>query len=187
MRGTEKFVDEYEVEEKANDKKSWVIILLLLLILGAIVGGGIFLYNHFSNKSQYEMDLEAFEGWLPGKSDEDIQAELNRIIDKSRFNVAINPATVVSKDGTANFLIENVPANNYWMQVTVYYQDASGTEQMLYESKYIQQGFFIESAEVTHVPDAGEYDGRAVFKAIVPESDEVMGETQAIMKIFVEE
>lgn len=189
MRDTNDIIeDNYdEDQQKSGDKKSWVIILLLIFILAAIVGGGIFLYNHFSTKSQFDMDREALEGWLPGKSDEDIQSELNRIIDESRFNVAINPSTVVSQDGTANFLIENVPANNYWMQVTVLYQDLDGEYKNLYESKYIQQGRYIESGEVSHIPTPGEYDGIAVFKAIIPDSDEVMGETQATMKIYVEE
>lgn len=171
-------------KKQKSNKTPWIIVIILLLIM---VVGGYFLYSHLTYKSQFDLDREALEGWLPGKSDEDIQAELNRIIDESRFNVAINPTTVVMRDGTANFMLENVPANNYWMQVTVYYMDNSGTEKLLYESKYIQQGFFIENAQVNHVPDGGEYDARAVFKAIIPESDEVMGETQANMKIYVED
>lgn len=160
-----------------------IVIVLILIALGL---GGFYLYTNQDTKTQFDLDREALEGWLPGKSSTDIEAELNRIIDKSRFNVAINPTTIVSKDQTANFMIENVPANNYWMQVTVYYQDDSGTEQLLYESKYIQQGYFIESAEVTHMPPAGEYNARAVFRAIIPESDEAMGETVATMMIYVE-
>lgn len=175
------------VEVERKEKKPIAIILLLLCILMAVIVGGLFLYSQLTSKTQFDIDREALEGWLPGKSAEDIESELNRIIDQSRFNVAINPTPVVKQDGTANFLIENVPANNYWMQVSVYYQDASGSDHLLYESKYIQQGFFIESGQVTHVPAPGEYNARAVFKAIIPESDEVMGETAATMMIYVEE
>lgn len=177
-------IEENIKEKSKNNKTPWIIVIILLLIM---LVGGYLLYSHFSYKSRFDLDREALEGWLPGKSDEDIQAELNRIIDESRFNVAINPTTVVMRDGTANFMLENVPANNYWMQVVVYYMDTTGTEQLLYESKYIQQGYFIENAEVNHVPEGGEYDARAVFKAIIPESDEVMGETQANITIYVED
>lgn len=181
--------EEYGKHYKEYSRKNKFSIGKFLICVTIIVGilGGMYYYIEHTNKSQFELEKDALEGWLPGKSQEDIEAELNRIIDKSRFNVAINPMTVVSRYKIANFMIENVPANNYWMQVSVYYQDNNGVEQLLYESKLIQQGYFIEKAEVTHLPDAGEYNGRAIFKAIIPESDEVMGQTIVTMAIYVEE
>lgn len=181
----EETLEQYNPNTKRRKRNTHLVIVVILLI-GGVIAGGLY-YIGSAPKSQFDLDRDALEGWLPGKSQEDIEEELNRIIDASRFNVTINPMAVVSKYKIANFMIENVPANNYWMQVSVYYQDMKGEEQLLYESKLIQQGYFIEKAEVTHLPNAGEYNGRAVFSAIIPESDEVMGQTVVTMMIYVEE
>lgn len=147
-----------------------IIIILLMLIL-AYCG-----YEKFRPRSRWELDQSALEGFLPGKSDEEIQAELNRIIDESRFNVTINTLITV-EDGEADVRIENVPANNYYMQVDLYvYPEQNNTEntQLLYQSGVIQQGHYIEKAKVKTSLPAGYYDAVAVFHALYP--DETMDE-----------
>lgn len=178
-------LDELERSVKTQKKRRKRGLLLLLLLL--LIVGGVVVWRFWPQpKSQYELDADALQGFLSTHTQEEIEEELNRIIDKGRFNISINPTVTVQADGTANFMIENVPANHYWMQVTVYYQDADGTERELYRSGMIQQGYFIEEAKITgKMPKPGTYNARAVFTAVKPDSDEEIGQSAATMVIQV--
>lgn len=185
---TEQTLDQLEAELKEDKKKGKKKLLLLLLLLLFFIVGGIWAAITFwpQPKSQWELDAEALQGFLSTHTAEEIQAELNRIIEKGRFNISINPVLTVQPDGTANLMIENVPANNYWMQVTVVYYDENNEEHELYRSGMIRQGYYIEDASITgEMPPAGEYYGSAVFTAIYPESDEEVGSSVATMVIRV--
>ena len=98
-----------EKKRSEQKRKKWLILLILLLLAGGIAGG-YFLYDHFRPKSRYELDRNALEGFLPGKSEAEIQEELNRIIEEGRVNISMNPTPVI-RDGKINVRIENVPAN----------------------------------------------------------------------------
>lgn len=174
---------EQSLKKKKSRRKKVLLLLLLLLFLG----GGVLVWRLVpQHKSQYELDADALAGFLSTHTQEEIEAELNRIIEKGRFNISVNPTVTVQKDGTGNFMIENVPANHYWMQVTVYYQGRDGTERELYRSGIIRQGYYIEEAEITgKLPAPGVYNGRAVFAAVLPESDEEIGQSVATMAIQV--
>ena len=164
-----------------------LLLLLLLLLTTAVVVTLLVGKELFRPKSQWELDREALEGFLSTHTQEEIEAELNRIIEKGRFNISLNPTLTVAEDGRANVMIENVPANHYWMRVTIYYIDQQGQERELYRSGIIQQGYCIEEATITgQRPPAGEYNGRAVFSAIMPESDEEVGQSAATMMIQVQ-
>lgn len=177
---------ERTVQKKKAGKKRWIILFLLLLLFLSI-GGAVLFWRMTRPVSQFELDRNALEGFLPGKTEEEIQAELNRIIDESRFNVSINPMPVVKADGTVNLMIENVPANNYLMQVDVYYTDQNGEQKLLYSSGIIKQGFYIENVQIEEdIPSAGEYSGVANFRALQPETMEEIGATSANMLITVE-
>ncbi|MGO5116316.1 hypothetical protein ACTQ33_15120 [Candidatus Avoscillospira sp. LCP25S3_F1] len=179
-------LEELEQSLKTKKKKRKRSLLLLLLLL-LLIAGGIVAWRFWPQpKSQYELDADALAGFLSTHTQEEIEEELNRIIDKGRFNISINPTVTVQPDGMANFMIENVPANHYWMQVTIYYQDTDGTERELYRSGMIQQGYFIEDAEITgDMPSPGTYNARAVFRAVQPESDEEIGQSVATMVVQV--
>lgn len=175
---------EAQLRRQKRRRRRLLAGLLLLLVMGA--AGFAAWRLRPPPKSQFELDADALAGFLPTHTQEEIQAELNRIIDESRFNISINPTPTVQADGTANFMIENVPANHYWMQVTVYYQDSAGQEQELYRSGMIRQGYYIQEAKATGgLPPAGEYNGRAVFAAVQPESGEEIGRSAATLRIQV--
>lgn len=172
-------------QKRKGKKKRWLLLLLLLLLA---VGGGLLAWTQLAVKpqSQYELDANALAGFLPGKTEEEVQAELNRIIEKGFFNVSINPTPVVRGDGVVNLNIENVPANHYWMQVNVYLVDKDGNETLLYQSGVIQPGYHIEEVTVAgSLPAAGEYNGRADFSALLPETQENIGQTAATMLVTV--
>lgn len=174
-------------KKKKNRKRLLLLLLLLLLLTAAVVVTIVIVREQMRPKSQWELDAQALQGFLSTHTQEEIEAELNRIIEKGRFNISLNPTLVVDEDGMANVMIENVPANHYWMRVTIYYIDQQGQERELYRSGIIKQGFCIERAPITgQRPPAGEYNGRALFSAIMPESDEEVGQSAATMMIQVQ-
>lgn len=184
---TEK-AEEQQPEEKKK-KKKWLLLLLLLLLLAGGVGG-FFIWKNMQPKSQYELDRNALEGFLPGKSKKDIEEELNRIIEKGRFNVSMNPSPVV-KGKKINVAIENVPANNYYMQVELYiYPDRKDTDktERIYKSGMIKQGFYIEEGDLEKgvTVKNGTYDGIAIFHAFNPETMEEIGSTAMTVTVTAE-
>lgn len=173
----EKLVAENKKERK---KKRWLILLLLLLLAFACAGGYLWWKEYSRPKSKYEMDQNALAGFLPGKTQEEIEAELNRIIAEGRFNASIN-SEMTLENGKLNVHIENVPANNYDMMVEVYlYPHENDTEdaQLIYKSGVIQKGFYIDTVDAQTNVEPGVYDGRALFTAVTAdETQEEIGQT----------
>lgn len=172
----------------ARPGRGWKKGGLALLVLALLLCGAALAWKWLAPQpqSQYELDANALAGFLPGKTEEEIQAELNRIIEKGYFNVSINPTPNVAPDGTVNLNIENVPGNNYWMQVNVYIIGEDGGETLLYASGIIKQGYYINEAEAAgKLPAPGQYNGRADFTALMPDTQENIGQTAATMLINV--
>ena len=174
-------------KEKERKRKKWLLLLLLLLLLLGCVGG-LFLYQRLKTKSKFDMDRNALEGFLPGKSQEEIQAELNRIIEEGRVNISMNPTPVI-KDGEINVRIENVPANHYYLQVDVYLYPETGNaekRELVYSSGILKQNFYIENGKTETSVKTGEYDGIAIFSALDPETGEEIGKASLTLVITVE-
>ena len=176
--------------EKKKRNKWWLLLLLLLLLLGA--GGAAFYYRKQAQKpeelNKWQMDQNALEGFLPGKTAEEIQAELSRIIDENTMNVSMNAVPTV-RDGKINVSIENVPGNNYWQQVDLYIYPDKNHEQeqeLIYQSGLVKPGFYVESGEVLKDLEPGEYDGRAIFHAIYPETGEIVNAPEMTVVVKVE-
>ena len=137
-------------KKKKSIKTGSILLLFAVVVLLATTGGLAFLvYSQSARQSKFEEDRNALEGFLPGKSEAEIQKELNRIIDESRLNISMNPTPVI-RDGKINVMLENVPANNYYLQADVYiYTDEETLDmQQVYQSGIIKQGFYIESGDV---------------------------------------
>ena len=174
-----------EKKKKKSIKTGSILLLFAVVVLLATTGGLAFwVYSQSAQQSKFEEDRNALEGFLPGKSEAEIQKELNRIIDESRLNISMNPTPVI-RDGKINVMLENVPANNYYLQADVYiYTDEETLDmQQVYQSGIIKQGFYIESGDVMEMPEGGRYNGIVVFHALYPETLEEIG--QAAMNIVV--
>ncbi len=173
--------------EKKKRKKVWILILLILLLLG--IGGGYLLWNNLRPKSQYELDRNALEGFLPGKTEDEIKAELNRYIKEGFFNVSMNPQMTL-KDGKLDVHIENVPANHYDTQVDIYlYPHLENQEdaELIYHSGIIKPEFYIDEVEVKTSVAPGTYNAKATFHAITrDEKQEEMGSTDLNVIITVQ-
>ena len=167
-------------EKKKKKKKKWLILLLLLLLCFTCAGGYVYWKKMTAPQGKFEADMNALEGFLPGKTQEEIEAELSRIIAEGRFNASIN-SEMTLENGQMNVHIENVPANNYDMMVEVYlypHQGSTEDAQLIYQSKLVKKGFYIDTAEAETSVKPGNYDGLAVFHAIMPDdTQEEVGQT----------
>ena len=82
---------------------------------------------------------------MPWVTEEEIQAELNRVIEEGNFNASINTQLTLEKK-KLDVRIENVPANNYYMQVDIYlypHQGSTDDSELIYQSGVIMQGKYI--------------------------------------------
>lgn len=174
-------------KQQDRKNKKWMFLLLLLLL--CCILGGFFWSWKMRPRSRFDMDRNALEGFLPGKTAAEIQAELNRIIDEGRVNISMNPTPVI-KDGEINVRIENVPANNYYLQADVYIYPQKGNPdnaELVYRSGIVKQNYYIENGETDTMVSPGEYDGIAIFSALDPDTLEEIGKTSLTLVITVEE
>jgi hypothetical protein len=132
---------------------------------------------------EYEREITAKLGQLEGKSEADIQAELNRVVGEGMFHISINTAPVF-QDGKSegNLEIENVPNNRYLMRVEIM-DNASGEE--LYSTKYIEPNSHIQKAALEKELEAGEHEATATFYAYDPDSLTEIGSAACEMLIYV--
>lgn len=165
----------------ANSSKRTVLIVLgvviaaiaiwLLIWVFACGGPGIF-------------DPTAQNGQAPYKTEEEIQAELNRTVEEGMFNISIASAIQFvdgRSEGTA--YIENVPGNQYLMKVRIT-DDATG--ELLYESGVLKPNQYIENIVLVKELDQGSYPATATFTAMDQTTYEEIGQAAAKVVVNIE-
>jgi hypothetical protein len=160
--------------------------LLLVLIIGALIAVVVKLYmDAHPKKPDYEREIAAKLGQLEGKSEAEIQEELDRVVEEGMFHISIN-TNPVFQDGTSegNLEIENVPNNLYLMRVEIT-EDETGD--LLYSTKYIEPNNHIQKAALEKDLDAGEYPATAVFYAYDPDTLTEIGSTACEITIYVQQ
>ncbi len=154
-----------------------IIVVLIILLLRPCSGGG---ENHIS--TELDRDPNASIGQLEGKTPEEIEAELNRIVEEGMFNISINPAPVFpSGSEPGNLRIENIPSNKYNMTVKITLDE---TGEIIYQSGIIEPNHHIESDVLDVILEKGKYNATAVFTAYEPENNRARG--QAAVKILIQ-
>jgi hypothetical protein len=130
-----------------------------------------------------EASLKAQLGQLDGKSEVEIQAELNRVIEEGMFHISIN-TTPVFPDGESegNLEIENVPNNRYSMVVQIALKDSG---EQVYDSGLIEPNYHIQKDVLEKDLDAGEYAATATFHAYDRETQQEIGSTACDMLMYV--
>lgn len=128
-------------------------------------------------------DDSAKTGNLPGKTMDEIQAELDRVVEEGMFNISIS-AEVFFEDGSKEgaVRIENVKANPYYMQVTITLDDTGET---IYESKIIKQEQYIEKIKLNKDLPQGNYSATAVFTALDQTTFDAVGTAAAKITLIV--
>lgn len=171
-------------QQKTNPgrKKKILLGLFLALIIFAGIAGFAYRSKQQSTYQRYEFDTTAIEGRIQTMSEEEIQAELNRIVEEGMFNISIASAIIYDLETKrAEARIENIAANHYHMQVEIILEETGET---IYSSGLIKPGYSIEYIEFNKELAAGEYAARAVFHAITAEDQLLFGTSAAELKIY---
>ena len=157
----------------------WIMTIVAVLAL-AVAG---VLAFQMGNQTVQGRDPNAALGQLEGKTPEELQAELDRIVEEGMFNISI-ASYVEFADGTSEgeVRIENVPSNRYLMQVEVVRDDTGET---LYRTGMIEPNHHIQRARLDVDLDAGSYACTAVFYAFEPDTEELVGQAAARMTVVV--
>lgn len=164
----------------AGKPKSFYVAIAVAVL--ALIVAGVLAFALFSS-SGAGRDPNAAVGQLEGKSAEEIQAELDRIVEEGMFNISI-ASQVEFADGQSEgeLRIENVPNNPYLMKVEITRDDTGET---VYTSVMIEQNHHIQTAKLAVDLDAGDYPCTAVFYAHDPETEELVGQAAAKLTISV--
>ncbi|MEG1523992.1 MAG: hypothetical protein RRZ24_09645 [Clostridia bacterium] len=174
-------------QKKERQKTIKILITIALVLIVAIIALLLFRYcsgiSANANKTILELEDEAALGTLPGKTEEEIQEMLNRRIKEGEFNISINRDILV-KDGKGNVSIENIENNRYLTQVDIEItQDGEYKGKLVYRSKVIKQGYFVQDATMDEILPNGTYAARASVSAYHPETHEKIGNVN--VEIFV--
>ena len=141
----------------ANTKKKRMVLIALACLLLLAVGGGIFLMTREEDAAMddsLQLDDNATMGVLPGIDMKERQAQLQEQLDEGMIAFSINTSPVFATGGSeGNLMLEN-PANNAKLLVVEIYIDA--TQEMVYQSKAIPTGAYIENARLDKVLEPGE-------------------------------
>ncbi len=170
-----------------NKKEKLQKRLIALLILIIIVLIALFFWRGCGDEEEtaapYETEVAAKLGQLDGKTEAEIQEELNRVVEEGMFHISINPEPIFA-NGTAegNLEIENVPNNLYLMRVEIILDDTGET---IYSTKYIEPNMHIQSAALDVELEAGEYPATAVFYAYDQETLTEMGNVSCQLTIYI--
>lgn len=155
----------------------WIVIIAILICIALAVMLATGMLSPGKSKRQ------GAAGQLEGKTQEEIRAELDRVVDEGMFNISI-AANVMMESGNspAELRIENVPGNRYLMKVDIVRDD---TGQKLYETDLIEPNHHIQSDTLDVSLPQGTYDCTAIFSAYDPETEESIGQAAAKMQIQV--
>lgn len=171
-------------DKKKPDKRIITIIVILFILLCS----GLFAWNMFSNKDgkALEAAVAAELGQLENKSNEEIEAELNRVIEEGSMGISINVNPVFA-EGTeeGSLQIENSPANKYGQEIIITL-DETGEE--IYRSGLLLPNYHIQTDKLAVDLDKGEYECTATFVGYdvdVEEGEEPLQVGAAAVKIKI--
>ena len=167
-------------KNKQYSNKFKVVALCVIVIVSLCV---IFISN--KNKSNVNVQGGILkEGIIPGYTEEEIKAIMQRKADESKFSFEINSRPIF-KDGKSqgNLRIANPPYNKYAINVEIKL-DSNGKS--VFNSGKINPNNYIEYAKLTKKLKAGEYDATAVINAYDTNTGEFKGTSAAKLIIKIE-
>ena len=138
---------------KSSIQSTWKKRLLPVCAICVLLVAAVLLFTSRKPDDSLELADNATMGILPGVDLEQRQAELQQLLDESMISFSIN---------TAPALLEN-PANNAKLLVVEIYID--DTQELIYQSKALPAGSYIENTKLDKLLEPGSYDATAYFKA----------------------
>lgn len=168
--------------KKRSKKKTVIIVLLVVLVVLLAAAAVVALLA----KPAYSERLEpnAVVGSMPGKTREQIEAELTQKVSEKEVAFAIN-AQPVFADGQAkgNILFENPTSNNKLTRVEITRDD---TGELLYKSGLLEPGSYVPEAKLLIDLDPGTYTCTATIFAYKQEDESFIGKVAAGLSLTVE-
>lgn len=166
------------MSNKANNqnkllKAAVALLLIFVLLLGGLVCWFVF-FKPETDKSVKggEREAAALEGSIQRMSEEEIQKALNDIVDEGMFRISIASDIIAVQGSTAEIRIENNPQNRYVMQVDLFLDE---TGELIYSTDLIDPGYYIQAAKLDKEPEPGTYEATAIFTALYPDNEEIVG------------
>lgn len=171
------------MDSNAQKKRKKQLLLAAVVCLLLAAGGWFFLANRDTAGDSLELDDNATIGVLPGIDIAQRQAELQQQLDEGMIAFSINTNPVFERGGSeGNLMLEN-PANNAKLLVVeIYLED---TQELIYKSKAIPVGTYIENARLDKVLEPGQYAATAYFKAYREDDHSYIGQAGASIAITV--
>ena len=164
-------------------RKKQILITALVVLLLAVAGVAYLLLGQDTDSSGLELDDNATMGILPGIDIAQRQDELQQLLDESMIAFSINTSPVFATGSSeGNLMLEN-PANNAKLLMVEIYRD--DTEELIYQSKALPVGSYIENVRLDKVLEPGEYAATAYFKAYHEEDGSYIGQAGAAILITV--
>ena len=169
------------------DKKNKQYLNKLKVLIGFIIVIISLCIIFILNKQKINVNVQGGilqEGIIPGYTEEEIKAIMQRQADESTFSFEINSRPIF-KDGKSegNLRIANPPYNKYAINVEIKL-DSSGKS--VFNSGNIKPNHYIEYAKLTKKLKAGEYDATAIINAYDTETGEFKGTSAAKLVIKIE-
>lgn len=171
---------------KENEKdRKWIrrmlIVFLILFLLWLLTRCAVSPTGEKEVAVTDFFDPSAKTGILPGRSEEEIQEELNKVVAEGMFNISIASVVTVEKNSEeAMARIENIAANHHHMKVFI---TLDGEDEPIYESAGLAPGQYLEYIKLKRPLPAGTYSATAMFTAYHTEDLSQAG--QAAAKIII--
>lgn len=163
-----------------NRKNKLLAALCAACVLAA--AAGVYLALR-SPSDSLELDENANIGLLPGIDVAQRQAELQELLDESMIVFTINTNPVFENGGSeGNLMLEN-PVNNAKLLVVELYLDE--TEELIYKTKALPAGSYIENVRLDKLLEPGNYPATAYFKAYREDDHSYIGQVGAALTIHV--
>lgn len=168
---------------KTTAKTNWKNrILTACAACALLAAAAVFLANRDPGGS-LELADNATMGILPGADLAQRQTELQQELDESLISFSINTSPVFESGGSeGNLMLEN-PANNAKLLVVEIYR--KDTQELLYQSKALPAGSYIENARLDKLLEPGSYEAIAYFKAYRETDHSYIGQAGAGLTLSV--
>ena len=170
------------MKEKASpkQKKQRLAIAIVCLLLA---GGGILWMLSKDGGSSLALDDNATMGVLPGIDMAERQAQLQEQLDESMIAFSINTSPVFATGGSeGNLMLENPEHNAKLLVAEIYLDD---TQELIYQSKALPAGSYIESTRLDKLLEPGSYEATAYFKAYREADHSYIGQVGADLTLSV--
>lgn len=174
-------------ENKNQTNQLLKIAIALLLVFVLLLGGLLCWFLIFKPQADREIkggqrEADALQGAIRQMTDEEIQQALNNIVEEGMFRISIASDIIAIEGDKAELRIENNLQNRYVMQVSIYLDD---TGEEIYSTDLIDPGYYIQEAELDKHLEPGEYAATAVFTALYPDTEEIVGTVGANVTLHV--